>query len=312
VRFVEEDGDGRRREGRHAALAGNRRILVPAGEVLARGGPEPRPGDSPGHEVQPGQPCGEAAAGPLQHVPGGAVLGDPALLQHDHPIGEHVGVQHIVRNDDGPAPGQDPFQQAPQQRRGVDVEGSHRLVQQQQPRVGGQRPGHRHPLGLAPGEFRGPTAGKIRGVDLHQPAPGCFPRLGPWNTGAPGTERDVFERAQVREQQRFLGQQGGAAAVRRGPGALPGPELEEDPSVHLRPAGIGAEQAGHHGEQGGLAGPVRPKHRHGLRFPEGQRDIKAADSDGGVERERHGRSRPAAAGLGAALAAGRPAGEGPR
>ena len=53
-----------------------------------------------------------------------------------------------MRDEDDGAVGQHPAQRLPQRRRDSDVEGGHGLVEEQQPRVGGQGAGDRDPLRL--------------------------------------------------------------------------------------------------------------------------------------------------------------------
>ena len=99
-----------------------------------------------------------------------------------------------------------------------DVEGGQRLVEQQQPRVGGERPGHGDPLGLAAGELAGPASGEARAA-RPRPASGrrrsCAVARG--RTAAAGAEGDVVAHGQVREQQRLLREQRDPAVVRRAP-----------------------------------------------------------------------------------------------
>ncbi len=197
-------------------------------------------------------------------------------------------------DDDGAPPGQHPFEQPPQQRSRVDVQGGQGLIQQQHLRIHGQGTGRRHALRLPAGQLPRPAVGEVGGVDLGQPVPGSLPGLPLGHPRAPRPEGDVFERAQVRKQQGILGQQGGAAAVRRGPGVHAGAEVEQDPPVHLGPAGVRAQQPGDHREQGGFSRPVGAEHGHRLARRQAQRHVKAAGGEGGVERERHAGTRPGA------------------
>ncbi len=78
----------------------------------------------------------------------GAAVGDPALIQDHDPVGQ-VQRRPAMRDDQRGAAPHDLAQ------RGVDlglqarVDGRGRVVEQQQPGVGDQRPGQRHPLPLA-------------------------------------------------------------------------------------------------------------------------------------------------------------------
>ena len=92
----------------------------------------------------------------------GPCLGDPAVLEDDHPVGQHEGVEDVVGDDDGPAAGEDALEEPAEQRGGMDVERGHGLVEEQQVGVGGEGAGHGHPLGLSAGELSGAPRGEGR------------------------------------------------------------------------------------------------------------------------------------------------------
>ena len=84
---------------------------------------------------------------------GGPVGDDPPAGDHDHPVGDGVGLLQVVGGeDDGvPAAGQ-PAHRRPERLAALDVHGRGRLVQQQQRRRAGQGEGEQDALALAAGE----------------------------------------------------------------------------------------------------------------------------------------------------------------
>ena len=176
----------------------------------------PSPVTHAGHEVEPGDPRGERAARAGQHVPRGTLFDDPAFGEHDHPVGEHQRVERGVGDEQGGllAVAHDPAQQRAHGGRGVDVERGERLVQQQEVGVGGERAGQRHPLLLAARHLRGPPRLERRGVHGGEQLPGPLLGRPAGHAVRPRPERDVGQRRHVREEQRLLGEQPDAAAVR--------------------------------------------------------------------------------------------------
>ena len=181
----------------------------------------------------------------------GPCFGDPAVLEDDHPVGQHEGVEDVVGDDDGPAVGEDALEQPAQQRGRMDVQGGHRFVEQQQLGVGGQGAGHGDPLGLAAGELAG--APVPRGRSASTSASQCrrrFAGRGPGGAGAAGPERDVVQR---RSGAGTAAAPGPAAPMPRGvrgaPEFLPAVEVEEDLVADRGLPGVGAQQAGDDREQ---------------------------------------------------------------
>ena len=86
-----------------------------------------------------------------------AALGDPALVEHQHLVGQRQCVDRLVRDQDGDAvEGREVLGQLdPQRHRHGDVEPGERLVEQQQPRLGGEGARDRDALGLAAGQLSG-------------------------------------------------------------------------------------------------------------------------------------------------------------
>ena len=230
----------------------------------------------PGMRLRPASPAANRLRGRCRTSPGGSLLGDPAGLQDNHAVGQHQGVKDVVGDDDGAAPGQDLLQEPAEQRRGMDVQGCHGLVQQQHLGVGRQRPGHRHALGLSAGEFGRPPCFEFSGIHRGQPLPGRLPGGFPRNPGTAGSKGHIFQGAEVREQQRLLREEGRSAVVRCGPGAGAAVEVEQHLSIDFGPAGIGPQESGNDIEQGGFPCPVRAQHRHGFARRKAQPDVESA------------------------------------
>ena len=92
-----------------------------------------------------------SAVGPSSH--------DRAAVEDDDPVGQQQCVEDVVGDEDDGAVGQHPAQHLPERRGDRDVERGHRLVEQQQPRVGGEGPGDGDPLRLPAGQLR-PACGR--------------------------------------------------------------------------------------------------------------------------------------------------------
>ena len=167
----------------------------------------------------------------------------------------------------------------------VGVEGGERLVQQQQTRSRRQRAGQCHPLLLPAGEL-GRDAGRRAGRRPPREQFTCagLRRVARDTLGA-RPERDVRQRGEVGEQERLLGEQADAAAVRRDvhAGGDVGQRRPADPHV----SGIRTQQPGEHVEKCRLARPVRAQHAENLARGDGQGEVQretgAGDRDGDVE-----------------------------
>ena len=220
----------------------------------------------PVQDVESGDARGEGAAGAGQDLRGRSLLDDPAAVEHDDGVGEQQGVERVVGDQDDAPVGEHPAQRLAQRRRDGDVERGHRLVEQEQPRLGCQRPGHRDPLGLAAGDLGGRAVGELRDADLRRASVVRLARASARDAPrAARAERDVVAHAQVREEQRVLGEQGDLAVVRRDPGPpAPSPATGERPPVERDLGPVGAQQPGDHGEHGRLAGAVGAEQRDGL------------------------------------------------
>ena len=200
-------------------------------------------------------------------------------------MGQQQRVEEIVGDDDRGPVGQHLPQHPAEQGGGADIQGGQRFVEQQQTRVCGQGTGDRHPLGLTPGQLCGLPGGELGCFDLLQPAPSGAAGLRGALAGGLGPESDVVENAQMREQQRILGQQGHPAVPGRQPPAGPArSEIEQGLSVDLGASGVGPQHTGEDRQQGGLAGAVRSEQRDPFPGVELEVDVEVP----GGERGPHG------------------------
>ena len=157
-----------------------------------------------GRVVQEGTPAQIARQPATEYVAklvGRAVLDDLAAFQDQQPVGEHERFERVV-GDQQARPGevgQMPPEFGLHVQPGLGVEGGQRLVEQQQRRLSGQRPGQRHPLGLAPGQLGGLTARQVVQAEPAEPGPGGRSRRGLAEAAGPRRERHVLGHAQVRE-----------------------------------------------------------------------------------------------------------------
>ena len=139
-----------------AAATGAGRSAAPA--AASTGGPRPPP-SAPGRSR--GTARSSASAGRRHTSPRSPLLHDPAVAHHRHPVGDGERLLVVVGDHQrgGAGRAQDLAQVDGEPLAQAGVEGGERLVEQQQPRLDGQRPGQRDPLPLAAGQ-RGRAAGR--------------------------------------------------------------------------------------------------------------------------------------------------------
>ena len=183
---------------------------------------------------------------------------------------------------------QHPLEHLAQRRRDRDVEGGHRLVEQQYVGLRGECPGDRDPLRLAARQLGRPPRGQVRGVDQLEPARrrtrGFLLRQA---TGA-RTERHVVAYVEVREQQRVLGEQRHAPRVggdeRSGPA---GPDVGQHPSRQLDPAAVRSQQPRDQVQHRRLARAVGAEQRDHLGVADLDRHLDVPLAHLGVHDEGH-------------------------
>ncbi|MPM50854.1 hypothetical protein SDC9_97600 [bioreactor metagenome] len=200
----------------------------------------------------------------LQHFLGGAGLGDSAVIQDDDSLRQQQCVQQVVGDQHGRMPHEHPIKHPAQQWRDRDVQGCHRLVEQQQPRLGRQRPGDCHPLGLSAGKLAGTSVGELGSVHLIEPVHGVLGGRGSGDTLDPWAEGHVVEHTEVRKQQCVLGQQRDASGMWLQPAVPAIVQIEQHGVVEGRLPTVGAQSAGQDAEQCRFARSVVPEHRHPL------------------------------------------------
>ncbi len=189
------------------------------------------------------------------------MLDHPAALEHGDVVGQQHGVEDVVGDQDRGAVREHPAQQLADRGGGLDVEGGQRLVEQQQVRLGGQRPGDATRWACPPERAAGRRSANSLGVDPGQPLAGPLPGLATRHTGAAWAEGDVVQHRQVREEPCLLREQSHPARVGRHPLATGAVAGEQDPVVESDPSRVGPQQPGDGGEGGGLAGAVGPEER---------------------------------------------------
>ena len=191
------------------------------------------------------------------HVRGRA-LHDPTGLHDDDAVGEAEGLGLVVGDvhDGGADAVEERGQLGDESVPEAPVERSERLVQQQQARCGGQRPGQRHPLLLAAGELgHGPAFPSGEADELEDLLHPSGPTLRVRALHAQ-PELDVLANVAVGEQGVVLEHEPDAPSVRRQVGHV-GPADKDT-------TGTGALEAGHATQHGGLPAPRGTKQRHDL------------------------------------------------
>ena len=123
--------------------------------------------------VEPDEAGDVVGPGTRRHLRGLALLGDPALVEDQHPGGEREGVQGVVGDQqrDAVVRREVPGQLEPQRRGDPDVEAGEGLVEQQQRGLGGQRARDRDPLRLPARQLAGAAAGEAAHAEPVQPGP---------------------------------------------------------------------------------------------------------------------------------------------
>ena len=195
----------------------------------------------------------EACAGPVVDLGWNADLHHAAVAEHDDAVGERQRLGLVVGDVDRREPevGVEPLELAPHLEAELGVEVRERLVEEQHPRLDGQRAGDRHPLLLAAGELARIARLILR--ELHQlehPAHALSDlRSGP--AAQRQAEGDVVEHGQVREQRVVLEDHAEPAALGR--------QVIDRASIEPDLAARGRKQPGQQVQRGGLAAARRPQ-----------------------------------------------------
>ena len=165
-------------------------------------------------------------------------------FEDGHPVGEGVGVDGIVRDEQA-----DPVErlEVPAEistdvTAGAGVECGEWFVEQEQPRLGGQRTGQGDTLGLTARQRAGPVLGVVGQTDASQPGSGSIAgdRFGDLASAQP--EGDVLDGGQIGEQQVVLKDDGNRPLLGSHEDVRVG--IVEWFTVELDTARIDGEQAG--------------------------------------------------------------------
>ena len=102
-------------------------------------------------QIEADEPGDVVGSRPPGHVQRRTLLDDAAMLDDDKPICQHGGVDRVVRHEQRCSGeiGQVATHLGAYQQMGFRVEGSERLIQQEQPRLGRKSTGQCHSLSLA-------------------------------------------------------------------------------------------------------------------------------------------------------------------
>ena len=222
-----------------------------------------------------------------------ALLDDATGVDEDEVVGQGEGVERVVRHEHGrPAVGAQPGGEGrPDLRPQLGVEGREGLVEQEQARVGRQRPREGDPLGLAVREPGRPRRGEVERperVELRVGASGGSRAL---DAAAARTEGDVGPGGEVGEEQVVGRQQADASQRRVDVDAVARPRGPVDPDVPR----VQADEPRQRVQRRRLARTVRPEHGDDLAVGRAQGQVEveraAADPHPGVEGHRSHRPR---------------------
>ena len=172
------------------------------------------------------------------------------------------------------------------------VEGGHRLVEEEETRLGGQRPGQGHPLGLATGEAADAMVRDVADAQPVEPVLRHGRRLRSRRPASAGSEGHVGQRIEVGEQEMLLEDQPARSLLRgyqhAAGGIVEHAAVEDDPSAGER------QHAGEGPQQGRLAGSVRTQHRHHLAVRHVEVDVlvELGEPHLDVGRQAHRRTAP--------------------
>lgn len=147
----------------------------------------------------------------------GALLNDPAVLHDDQPVGQHHGVQRVVRDQDGDGLelGEMPTELGADLQTGAGVQRCKWLVQEQQAGAGGQGTGQGDTLGLAAGQLARLGAAVVREPQAVEPLGGLCAGLRLGGAVTAWSEGHVVQGRQVGEEQVVLEDDADRACLRR-------------------------------------------------------------------------------------------------
>jgi hypothetical protein len=207
-----------------------------------------------------------------QHLLPRAAFGEPSLVHDPDRVAELPDHRHVVRDEQvrqrqlRTQPGQQVHDAGPDR----NVQGRRRLVQDQDPRLGGQRAGDRHPLGLAARHLvrqpvREPRAERHHIQQLGHPR-GGIPAAGhpPVHQQHLG-QRPARGQPRVQRRERILGDQ------LQPPGQLRPPVAGQRPALQRDGPGGRLLQPDQQPGQGRLAAPALADHAQAAALLQGER-----------------------------------------
>ncbi len=228
-------------------------------------------------EVQADQPGDVVGTGVTGDVGRAAFLDDFAVLDDHQPVGEHHGVQWVVRDEDRHR--LELRQVAAQLRAyvesGAGVEGGEGFVEEEQAGVGGEGAGEGDALGLAAGETAGSGGEVVLQAHAGQPFRGPGTGLGLRGALAAGAEGDVVQGGEVGEEQVVLEDDADGAVLGGCAGQVGAVEAEVA-------VGEGGE-AGEGAQGRGLAGAVGAEEGEDLAGGGGEGDVQTEAGAGHLE-----------------------------
>ena len=170
-----------------------------------------------GEQVEPDKIGDVVGAGPRRHVGERALLGDRAVFEDDDTVGQCVGVDRVVRDEQPHAVErlEVPPEVAAHVASRAGVEGGERLVEQQHAGVAGEGACECDALLLPARERRWSGRGRAVEADALQPVRRLRSSIVLRRPGGPQPERHVLERRHVLEQQVVLEHHADRPAVGR-------------------------------------------------------------------------------------------------
>ena len=220
-------------------------------------------------------------------------MGHSAGFDDDEAVGEDDRVDRIV-GDEQPGAGEGgevAAQLGPHLHSGTGIQSSERLVEQQQPRSGGERAGQSDPLRLPARQGARLGAGVFAQSETIEPAASLGPGLGLGVTTGPQAEGDVVQGGQTRKEEVVL-EHHTDGAFGRGDEHVGAGVVEDSPIQHDA-SGVDRMKACDGAQRSGLAGTVRAQQRDHLavvdRELEFEVELPEADLDVGAQHSGSGR-----------------------
>lgn len=219
-------------------------------------------------EVLVAEEFGDEAVGRgAEHLARGALLGDRALVEDDHAVGELQGLLLVVGDEDRGEPGLllDTGEFLAHLDTQPRVEVGQGLVEEEYRGTYGDGAGQRDALLLAAGQLLGLAAGEVGEADQLQRLARASAQLSVRDAAHLQSEGDVLLHGHVREERVRLEDHADVAALRGKPGGVL--------ALQQNAARGGFEESGDHAQGGGLAAAARSEQRGELPTAHGQIEL---------------------------------------